>query len=182
MLQSTFTALNQSLLKNNLWPLYKLLSFFFLLFTQLWLLIWTLCTKISFWPFLVTQLLQNISLQMANGLQTPMVFSILMTESTYHLLAISTCMFSSIIIITFLLNILIRTKHWNQFTTDIPSLASILMYNNSASSMSLVCNLSHNITSLMDFSNNSLSLNDYRILFLQTSLRNSHYSLSLILF
>jgi len=68
MLRSTFTALNQSSLKNNLWPLYKLLFSFFLLFTQLWLLIWTLCTKIFFWPFLVTQLLQNISPQMANGL------------------------------------------------------------------------------------------------------------------
>ena len=47
-----------------------------------------------------------------------------------------------------------------------PGPVSILMYNNSASSVSLVCDLSHNVTSPMDLSNNSPSLNDYRIPFL----------------
>ena len=54
-------------------------------------------------------------------------------------------------------------------------LASMLMYNNSASPVSLVCNPSHNVTSPMDLSNNSPSLNDHRIPFLWTSLRNFCY-------
>ena len=49
---------------------------------------------------------------------------------------------------------------------DIPGLASMLIYNNSVSSVSLVYNLSHNITSSTDLSNNFLSLNDHGILFL----------------
>ena len=91
-------------------------------------------------------------------------------------------MFSSIIIITSQLATLVRTKHWNQFPMDISSSVFILIYNNSASSMLLVCNLSHNITSLTDLSNNFLFPNNHRISFLQTLLRNSHYSLSLTLF
>ena len=47
-------------------------------------------------------------------------------------------MFSSIIMI-----ILVRTKHWNLFAIDISGLVSILMYNNSASSVSLVCDLNY---------------------------------------
>jgi len=39
----------------------------------------------------------------------------------------------------------------------------MLMYNNSVSPMLLICNPSHNIISLMDLSNNSLSLNDHGI-------------------
>jgi len=50
-----------------------------------------------------------------------------------------------------------------------------LMYNNSTSPVSLVCNLSHNITSLMDLSNNSPSLNDHGIPFLWTSSRNFYH-------
>jgi len=53
-----------------------------------------------------------------------------------------------------------------------PGLASVLMYNNSASPVSLVCNPSHNITSPIDLSNNSLFLNNYGIPFLWTSSRN----------
>ena len=99
----------------------------------------------------------------------------------YHLLVISVHMFSSIIMITSLLDIMVKTKHWNQFTTDIPSPAFILIYNNSVSPVSLVCNPSHNVISSTDLSNNFLSLNDYEILFLQTSLRNFCYPLDLIL-
>ena len=51
MSQSTFTTSNQFLLKNNLQPLYKLLSSSFLLFIQLQLLILTLCTETFFQPF-----------------------------------------------------------------------------------------------------------------------------------
>jgi len=57
----------------------------------------------------------------------------------------------------------------------------MLMYNNSASSVLFVYNLNHNVTSLMDLSNTFLFLNDYGIPFLWTSLRNSHYPLSLTL-
>jgi len=95
-----------------------------------------------------------------------MVSFFLTTEFIYHLLVTSTHIFSSIIMIIFLLNILVKTKHWNSFATDIPSLVFMLIYNNSASLMSLVCNPSHNITSPMNLSNNSLFLNDYGILFL----------------
>jgi len=60
--------------------------------------------------------------------------------------------------------------------------ASVLMYNNSASPVSLVCNPSHNIISPTDLSNNSLSLNNHGIPFLWTSLRNFHHLLDLTLF
>ena len=181
MLQSTLTTSNQSLLKNNLWPPYELLSYFFLFSVQLQSYIWTLYTKTFFWLSLVTQLLQNISLQMANSLQTQIVFSFLITKSMYYLLVIFTYIFSSIIMITSLLDILVKTKHQNQSAMDTPSLASVLMYNNSASLVSLVCNLSHNVTSLTDFLNNSLFLNNHRILFLQTLSRNFCHPLGLTL-
>ena len=63
MPQSILTTSNLSLLKNNLQPPYKLPSSFFLLSTQLQQWIWTLYIKTSSWLSLVTQLLQNISLQ-----------------------------------------------------------------------------------------------------------------------
>ena len=88
---------------------------------------------------------------------------------------------SSIIIITSLSDIMAKTKHWNQFAMDISSPASMLMYNNSASPISLVCDSSHNVTSPTDLSNNSLSLNDYEIPFLWTLLRNSCHSSGLTL-
>jgi len=111
--QSTLTTSNQSSLKNNLQLLYKLLFSSLLLFMQLQSLIWTLYTKTSFWLSLVTQLLQDISLQMANSLQAQTVFSSLITKSIYHLLVISTYVFSSIIIIIFLPDTLVKIKHWN---------------------------------------------------------------------
>jgi len=111
MLQSTLTTLNQSSLKNNLQPSYEPLFSFFPFSVQLQLLIWTLYTKTSFWPSLVTQLLQNTSLQMADGLWTQMVFSSLTIESIYYLLVISTYVFSSIIMAIFLLDTLVRIKH-----------------------------------------------------------------------
>ena len=94
----------------------------------------------------------------------------------YYLLVISAHAFSSTIMITSLLDILVKTKHWNQFATDISGPASMLMYNNSTSPVSLVCNSSHNIISLIDLSNNSLFLNNHRIPFLLTSSRNFYYS------
>ena len=109
---------------------------------------------------------------MAGSLWTQTAFSFLTTEFIYHLLVISTHAFSSITMITFLPDILVKTKHWNQFTIDIPGSASILMYNNSTSSVLLVCNLSHNVTSPTDLSNSFLFLNDHGIPFLQTSSRN----------
>ena len=112
---------------------------------------------------------------MAGSLQIQTVFFFLTTESIYYLLVTSIHMFSSIIIITSLPDIIVKTKHQNQFTADIPSLASILMYNNFASSVSLVCDPSYNITSPMNLSNNFLSLNDHEIPFLQTLLRNFYY-------
>ena len=99
----------------------------------------------------------------------------------YHLLVTFIHMFSSIIMITSLLDIVVKIKYWNQFATDIPGLASMLMYNNSASSVSLVCNPSHNVTSPMDLSNNFLSPNNHEIPFLWTSSRNFCHPLSLIL-
>ena len=98
----------------------------------------------------------------------------------YHLLVISTHAFSSIMT-TFLPNIMVKTKHWNQFTTDISGPAFVLMYNNSISPVLLVCDLSHDVTSLTDLSNNLLSLNDYGIPFLWTLLRNFYHSLGLTL-
>ena len=181
MPQSTLTTSNPFLLRNNLQPLYKLLSPFSLLFAQLQSQIWTLYIKISFQLSLVTQLQQNTSPQMAGSLWTQMVFSSLTTESMYHLLVISAHIFYSIIMTTFLLEILVKTKHWNQFAMDIPGPASMLMYNNSTSSVTLVCDSSHNITSLMDLSNNFLSPNDYGILFLQTLSKNFCHPLGLIL-
>ena len=99
----------------------------------------------------------------------------------YYLLVISAYAFSSIIMTISLLDILVKTKHWNQFATDISGPVSMLMYNNSTSPMSLVYNPSHNVTSPMNLSNNSLFLNNHRIPFLQTSLRNFCYPSSLIL-
>jgi len=111
MPQLTLTTSNSSSLINNLWPLYKLLSFSFLLFVQLQLLILTPFTETFFWPFLVIQLLQNTSLEIADGLQTPTVFFISMTKSMYYLLVIFTHTFSSIILIIFFLATSVKTKH-----------------------------------------------------------------------
>ena len=181
MPQSTLTTSNPSSLKNNLQPLYKLQFFFSLFSAQLQSWIWTSYIKTSSQLFLVTQSLQNTPLQMASGLQIQMVYSFLTTEFMYHLLVTSTHMFSSITMITFLLDILVKIKHQNQFTVDIPGLASMLMYDNSASFVSLVSNPSYNVTSPMDLLNNSPSLNDHGIPFLWTSSRNFCYSLGLIL-
>ena len=181
MLQSTLTTSNPSSLKNNLQPPYKLLFSFSLLSMQLQLLIQTPYIKTSFWLFLVIQLHQNISLQMAGGLWTLTVFFSLTTESIYYLLVISIHIFSSIIMTTSLLDIIVKTKHQDQFTMDISSPAFMLMYNNSASLMLLVCNPSYNVTSPIDLSNSFLSLNNYGILFLWTSSRNFHHSLGLTL-
>ena len=110
MPQSTLTTSNPSSLKNNLQPLYKLLSFFFLLFMQLQLWIWTPYIKTSSWLSLVTQLLQNTSLQMAGGLWTQTVYFFSTTEFIYHLLVTSVYTFSSIIMITSFPDILVKTK------------------------------------------------------------------------
>ena len=118
---------------------------------------------------------------MTSGLWTQTVFSSFIIESMYHLLVISTHMFSSIIMTISLLDILVKIKHWNQFAINIPGPAFVLMYNNFASPVSLICNPSYNVTSLIDLSNNFLFLNDYGIPFLQTSLRNFHHSPDLIL-
>ena len=58
---------------------------------------------------------------------------------------------------------------------DIPGLVSILMYNSSASPVLLVCDLSYNVTSPTDLSNNFLFPNNYEIPILWTLLRNSCY-------
>ena len=100
----------------------------------------------------------------------------------YYLLVISVHTSSSIIIITSLPDIIVKTKHWNQFTADIPSLVSILIYNNSASPILLVYDPSYNVTSPIDLLNNSLFPNDYGIPFLWTSSKNFHHSLNLTLF
>jgi len=113
MPQSTLITSNQSLLKNNLWPLYKLLFSSFLLSAQLQSWIWTLYTKTFFQLSLVTQLLQNTFLYMADGLRTQMVFFSLIIEFMYYLLVIYAYMLSSIIMITFLLDTSVKTKHWN---------------------------------------------------------------------
>ena len=118
---------------------------------------------------------------MAGGLWTQTVYFFLTTEFIYHLLATFTHVFSSTIMITSLLDILVKIKHWNQSTTDTPSPATMLMYNNSTSPMSLVCNLNHNVTSPTDLSNNFPFLNDHGIPFLQTLLRNFHHSPGLTL-
>ena len=111
ILQSTLTTSNSSSLKNNLWLLYKLLSSFSLLSIQLQSWIWTPYIKISFQPSLVTQLLQNTSPQIASGLWIQMVFSSFITKSMYCLLVTSAHAFSSIIMITSLLNIMVKTKY-----------------------------------------------------------------------
>ena len=175
MPQSTLTTSSLSSLKNNLQPLYEPLSFFFLHSTQLQLQIWTSYIKTSSQLFLVTQLLQNTFPQMASGLRTQTVYSYSTTEFMYHLLVTSTHMFSSTIMITSSLDILVKIKHQNQSAMDTSSPASMLMYNNSASPVSLVCNPSHNVTSPTDLSNNSPSLNDHGIPFLWTSSRNFHH-------
>ena len=123
----------------------------------------------------MTQLLQNTSLQMAGSLWTQTVYSFLITEFMYHLLVTSAHTFSSTIMITSLLDILVKKKHWNQSAMDTPGPVSMLMYNNSVSPVSLVCNLSHNVTNPMDLSNNFLFLNDHGIPFLWTSSRNFCY-------
>ena len=99
----------------------------------------------------------------------------------YYLLVISIYVFSSIIIITSLLDIMVKTKHWNQFTVDIPSQVFVLMYNNSASPISLICDPSHNVISPMDLSNNFLFPNNHGISFLWTSLIKFHHPLGLTL-
>ena len=128
------------------------------------------------------QLLQNTSPQTANGLQTTTVLSILITGFMYHLLVISTYIFSSIIIIISLLDILVKTKYWNLFAMNISSPVFTLISNNSASFVLLVYKLSYNVISPTDLSNNFLFLNNYEILFLWTSLRNFHHYLDLTLF
>ena len=100
------------------------------------------------------------------SLQIQIVFFFLTTKSMYHLLVISIHTFSSIIMIIFLLDIMIKTKHWNQFTMDISGPISILIYNNSTSPISLVCDPSYNVTSLTNLLNNFLFLNNYGIPFL----------------
>ena len=176
MSQSTLTTSSPSLLKNNLQPPYELPFFIFLFSMQLQLWIWT--------PYIKTfsRLLQNTPPQMTGGLRTQTVYSSLTTEFMYHLLVTSTHMFSSTIIITSLLDILVKTKHWNYSAANTPGPASVLMYDNSASPVSLVCDLSHNVTSPMDLSNNSPFLNDHGIPFLWTSSRNFHYPPDLTLF
>ena len=181
MPQSTLTTSSLSSLKNNLQPLYELLSFFSLLSVQLQLQIWTSYIKTFSQLFLVTQLLQNIPPQMAGDLQTQIIYFSSTTEFMYHLLVTSIHMFSSIIMIISLPDILVKIKHQNQSTVNIPGPASMLMYNISTSPMLLVYNPNHNITSPTDLSNNSLSLNDHGIPFLQTSSRNFYHPLGLTL-
>ena len=113
MPQSTLTTSSPSSLKNNLQSPYELQSFFSLPSAQLQSWIWTPYIKTSYRLFPVTQSLQNISPQMAGGLRTQTVYSSLTTEFMYHLLVTSTHMFSSTIMITSSLDILVKTKHWN---------------------------------------------------------------------
>ena len=169
MPQSTLITSSLFSLKNNLQPLYKLPSFFSLLSTQLQLWIWTPYIKTSSQLSLVTQLLQNTPPQIASSLRTQTVYFFLITEFMYYLLATFAHAFSNTIMITSLLDILVKIKHQNQSTTDTPGPASVPMYNNSVSSVSLVCDPSHSITSPMDLSNNFLFLNDHGCSFLWTS-------------
>jgi len=111
--QSTLTTSNLSSLKNNLQSPYKLWFFFLLLSMQLQSWIWTPYIEISSQLSLVTQLLQNTPPQMASGLWTQTAYSSLTTEFIYHLLAFSIHVFSSTIMITYLLDILVKTKYWN---------------------------------------------------------------------
>ena len=50
---------------------------------------------------------------MAGDLQTQVVYSSSTTEFMYYLLVTSVHVFSSIIMITSLPDILVKTKHWN---------------------------------------------------------------------
>ena len=111
--ESTLTTSSPSSLKNNLQPPYEPLSFFFLPSMQLQSWIWIPYIKTSSRLSLMTQLLQNTSLQMASGLRTQMIYSSLTTGFMYYLLVTSTHAFSSTIMITSLPNILVKTKHWN---------------------------------------------------------------------
>ena len=111
ILQSTFITSNLFSLKNNLWSLYKLYFFFFLLFVQLQLLISTLYTKTFVHLFLMILLLQNTSLQITSSLQILIVFIISIAESMYYLLIVSIYELSSIITIIFLLVTSIKTKY-----------------------------------------------------------------------
>ena len=113
MPQSTLTTSSLSSLKNNLQPPYELPSFFSLLSVQLQSWIWTPYIKTSYRLSLVTQLLQNTSLQIASGLWTQTVYFYSTTEFMYHLLVTFTHAFSSTIMITSLPDILVKTKHWN---------------------------------------------------------------------
>ena len=110
-----------------------------------------------------------------------MVYFSLTTEFMYYLLVTFTHMFSSTIMIIFLPDILVKTKYQNQFTINISGSASMLIYNNSTSPVSLVYDSSYNVTSPIDLSNNFLFLNGYGISFLQTLLRNFHHFPGLIL-
>ena len=181
MPQSTLATSSPSSLKNNLQPPYELLSFFSLLSAQLQSWIWTSYIKTSSQLSLVTQLLQNTPLQITSGLWTQTVYSSSTTEFMYHLLVTSIHVFSSIIMITSLPDILVKIKHWNQSAMDTPGPASMLMYNNSTSPVSLIYDPSYNITSPMNLLNNSPSLNGHGIPFLWTSLRNFHHPLGLTL-
>ena len=50
---------------------------------------------------------------MASDLQTQIVYFFLITEFMYYLLVTSVYVFSHTIMITFLPDILVKTKHWN---------------------------------------------------------------------
>ena len=159
MLQLTLTTLSLSSLKNNLQPPYELPSFFSLLFAQLQSWIRIPYIKTSSQLSLVTQLLQNTSPQMVSSIQTQTVYFSSTTEFMYYLQVISIHAFFSTIMITSLPDILVKIKNWNQSAMNTSSPAFMLIYNNSTSPVSLVCDLSHNVTSPMDLSNNSPSLN-----------------------
>ena len=180
MPQSTLITSSPSSLKNNLQPPYELWSFFFLLSIQLQSWIWTSYIKTSFQLFLVIQSLQNVPLQMASSLRIQTVY--LLLDNRIYVPSAGN----------------LRTRvlqynhdhilagHFSQKKNtgiSLPQilLASVLMYNNFASPVLLVCNPSHNITSPTDLSNNCLFLNNYRIPFLWTSLRNFYHPLGLTL-
>ena len=73
---------------------------------------------------------------------------------------------------------------WPSLCTDVQQFYKFCvtcMYNNSTSSVSLVCNISYNVTSPMNLLNNFLSPNNHGIPFLWTLLRNSCHPLGLTL-
>ncbi len=107
--------------------------------------------------------------------------SFLFLDNRIYVLSASNLYTCIIIMIISLPDTLVKTKHYNQFAADISDIASMLMYNNSTSPVSLVCSLSYNIISSTDLSNNFIFLNNHRILFLQTLSRNFHHFLGLIL-